>query len=356
MEQYDIAIVGAGPAGSTCATFCAQAGLRTLLIERENFPREKVCGDCLNPACSSVLDRLGLGQRVRALAQARLERVEFIAIDGQKVIVDLPEKEVAIKRSLLDELLLTRAGELGTEIREDTTATTLSRNAIWTIETNQNESFCARILVGADGRNSTVARLCNLLPRPERERIALQSHVPLPRDFGPRIVLQFLPGGYSGQSPVNDTELNLCLVAKPRGIGALKTWAANQFTLSPDHSWRTITPLTRAAVSPAHEDLFFIGDAASVVEPFTGEGIYYAMRSGELAANAILQLIRGEDRASTLREFARAFAEMYRGRLWINRLARAAVLAPRVGSLFVHAARVRPEILKFLTAKIISKE
>lgn len=356
MEQFDVAIVGAGPAGSTCATFCAQAGLRTLLIERENFPREKVCGDCLNPACSSVLDRLGLGQRVRALAQGRLERVEFIAIDGQKVIVDLPEKEVAIKRSLLDELLLTRAGELGTEIREDTTATTLSHNAKWTIRTNQNESFCARILVGADGRNSTVAHLCNLLPRPERERIALQSHVPLPGDFGPRIVLQFLPGGYSGQSPVNDTELNLCLVAKPRGISALKTWAANQFALSPDHSWRTITPLTRAAVSPAHEDLFFIGDAARVVEPFTGEGIYYAMRSGELAANAILKLIRGEDRASTLREFARAFAEMYRGRLWINRLARATVLAPRVGSLFVHAARVRPEILRFLTAKIVSTE
>jgi flavin-dependent dehydrogenase len=114
--------------------------------------------------------------------------------------------------------------------------------------------------------------------------------------------------------------------------------------------------MTRAAVSPAHQDLFFIGDAARVVEPFTGEGIYYAMRSGELAANAILQLIRGEDRASTLREFARAFAEMYRGSLWINTLARAAVLAPRVGSLFVHAARVRPEILKFLTAKIVSKE
>lgn len=353
MEQFDVAIVGAGPAGSTCAAFCAQAGLRTLLIERENFPREKVCGDCLNPACFSVLDRFGLVQRVRSLAQARLERVEFIAIGGQKVVVDLRGGEVAIKRSLLDELLLTRAGELGTEIREETTATTLSRNAIWTIRTNQNESFCARILVGADGRNSTVARLCNLLPRPERERIALQSHVPLARDFGQRIVLQFLPGGYSGQSPVNDTELNVCLVAKPRGIGALKAWAAKQFVLSADHSWRTITPLTRAAVSPVHEDLFFIGDAARVVEPFTGEGIYYAMRSGELAANAIVKLIRGEDRPSTRREFARAFAEMYRGRLWINRLARAAVLAPRVGSLFVHAARLNPVLLKFLTARIV---
>src|SRR5204862_1416746 len=101
MEQFDVAIVGAGPAGSTCATLCAQAGLRTLLIERENFPREKVCGDCLNPACSPELDRLGLAQRVRAFPHAKLERVEFIAIDGQRVIVDLPrDNEIAIKRSL----------------------------------------------------------------------------------------------------------------------------------------------------------------------------------------------------------------------------------------------------------------
>ena len=132
-----------------------------------------------------------------------------------------------------------------------------------------------------------------------------------------------------------------------------KAWATKQFVLSADHSWRTITPLTRAAVSPVHEDLFFIGDAARVVEPFTGEGIYYAMRSGELAANAMVKIIRGEDRPSTRREFARAFAEMYRGRLWINRLARAAVLAPRAGSLFVHAARLNPVLLKFLTAKIV---
>ncbi|PYJ50269.1 MAG: hypothetical protein DME83_09890, partial [Verrucomicrobia bacterium] len=93
--------------------------------------------------------------------------------------------------------------------------------------------------------------------------------------------------------------------------------------------------------------------AARVVEPFTGEGIYYALRSGELAAQAIIKIIRGEGRQSTLREFARTCAEMYRGRLWINRLARASVLSPRLGSFFVHAARIDPSILRLLTAKIV---
>jgi flavin-dependent dehydrogenase len=396
METFDVAIVGAGPAGSSCAAFCALAGLRTLVLERERFPREKVCGDCLNPSCWPVLGRLGLTQRVLDLPRSKLTSVEFIAIDGHKVIVDLPpgeDCELSIKRSLFDDLLLRRACELGVHVREETTVTALSHSGAkkacshgfaagrirpvyglgtrlvldapqgrgynvlqpwWKIETTSEESFLAQVLVGADGRNSTVARLRNLLPRPARERVALQAHIPLPRNFGKRIVLQFLREGYSGQAPVNETELNLCLVGTPPTISRLRQWAQRHFEIPADQPWRTITPLTRAPVPCAHENLLFIGDAARVVEPFTGEGIYYALRSGELAADAIAKIISGKDRQLALREFARAAAEMYRGRLWINRLARASVLSPRIGSFFVRAARINPSMLKLLTAKIVS--
>jgi flavin-dependent dehydrogenase len=199
-----------------------------------------------------------------------------------------------------------------------------------------------------------VAHLCNLLPRPARERVALQAHIPLPRDFGNRIVLQFLREGYSGQASVNETQLNLCLVGTPPTISKLRRWAERQFQLPADQGWRTITPLTRSPVPSAHENLFFVGDAARVVEPFTGEGIYYALRSGELAANAAAKIVRGENRQLALRNFTRAYSGMYRGRLWINRLAREAVLRPQLGSFFVRTARVNPAILKLLTAKIVS--
>ena len=194
METFDVAIVGGGPAGSSCAAFCALAGLTTLVLEREKFPREKVCGDCLNPSCWPVLERLDVVQRVLDLPHSKLSSVEFIAIDGHKVIVHLPsgaDCEISVKRSLFDNLLLKRAQNLGAQIREQATATGLSRNRDWEIETALGQTFRARILIGADGRNSTVARLCNLLPRPARERVALQAHVPLPRDFGNRVVLQF---------------------------------------------------------------------------------------------------------------------------------------------------------------------
>ena len=358
METFDVAIVGAGPAGSACAGFCALAGLRTVVLERERFPREKVCGDCLNPSCWPVLHRLGMAERARRLPHATLNTVEFIAIGGQKVIVDFgsgAEKLIAVKRSLLDGLIMSRARELGAEIYEETTVTALTAEASgldWKVETTQGPTFAARVLVGADGRNSTVARLCNLLPRPARERVALQAHVPLPAGFGDRVVLQFLPEGYSGQAPVNCDELNLCLVGKPSDISALRHWAEQQFGLHRDYPWHTITPLTRSALPPACGKLFLVGDAARVVEPFTGEGIYYAMRSGELAAHAITRIIHGVDGQSALREFARGYAAMYHGRLWINQLARTAVLSPRTASAFLQIARFPWPILRLLTRKV----
>jgi geranylgeranyl reductase family protein len=357
MEVVDVAIVGGGPAGSTCAAFCAAAGLRTLVLEREKFPREKVCGDCINPACWPVLEELELAEQLRNSPHSALNTVEFITIGGQKLRVDLPQgerAEIAIKRSLFDNLLLNRARAIGAEIHEEATLISLDRTAEknWKIDIVR-ETFVARVVVGADGRNSTVARLRNLLPRFERERVALQAHIPLSRDFGNRVVMQFLPEGYSGQAPVNDRELNLCLVGTPPTISALRTWAEREFNLTADQSWRTITPLTRAPVSVAHENLFFIGDAARVVEPFTGEGIYYALRSGELAANAIIKILHDEDRQSALRQFVRAHRAMYRGRLWINRLARAAVLSPKIASRFLQVARFSPAILRFLTTKIV---
>jgi geranylgeranyl reductase family protein len=357
MEVVDVAIVGGGPAGSTCAAFCAAAGLRTLVLEREKFPREKVCGDCINPACWTILEKLELAEQIRNSPHAMLNAVEFISIGGQKLRVDLPpgdRAEIAIKRSLFDHLLLNRARTLGAEIRDEATLVALDRTAAknWKIDIVR-ETFAARVVVGADGRNSTVARLRNLLPRPERERVALQAHIPLPKGFGNRIVLQFLPEGYSGQAPVNDRELNLCLVGTPPTISSLRTWAEQQFELPADQPWRTITPLTRAPVSVAHENLFFIGDAARVVEPFTGEGIYYALRSGELAANAIVRIVRGEDRQSGLRQFVRAHRAMYRGRLWVNRLARCAVLSPKFASSSLRVARFSPRIMGLLTRRIV---
>jgi geranylgeranyl reductase family protein len=342
---YDVAIVGAGPAGSTCAAMCAQAGLSTLLVERAIFPREKVCGDCLNPACWPVLDRLKLSGRVLALPHARLAELEFIGVGGRSLRFPLhavPRGEIAIKRSVFDQLLRDRAQELGAEVREDCAVTAVQRG--WRVQTNR-DAFSARILVAADGRNSTVARLLGLLPASERDRIGVQTHFAAPADFGERVVMRFLPQGYCGLASVGGGEVNLCLVSTGDRIGELKSWAGAHFALPPVQEWRTITPLTRAAVPPAHEGLLLVGDAARVIEPFTGEGIYYALASGELAARHIV--------AGDLPGYAAAHAELYRGRLWINELSKQAALHPRLATAVLELARFHPGMLRFLTAKVV---
>ncbi len=345
--MWDVAIVGSGPAGSSCAAFCAAAGLKTLVLERAKFPREKVCGDCLNPTCWPVLERLGVAGEVRAAPHGKLSSVDFIGVDGGVVSAPLPsgdKVEIAIKRSLLDHILLRRARSLGADVREGETLLSLDRSTNWKIKTDHSEEN-ARILVAADGRNSTVARLCGLMPRQSPNRVALQTHLPLPPDFGDRVVLRLLPQGYSGQAPVGEGGLNLCLVSRPNDLPAVRRWAEERFSISADHPWRTITPLARAALPPAHPGLLLIGDSARVVEPFTGEGIYYALRSGELAAAAMV--------AGDLASYAVAQRKLYRGRLWLNALARQAVEHPGLTTTLLRFLPNRRQLLGLMTSKVV---
>lgn len=355
--MFDVAIVGGGPGGGSCASFCAAAGLRVLLLERERFPRDKVCGDCLNPSCWPVLRRLGVAERIRSLPHGRLDRVDFITVGGSRVSVPLPrdgDPEIAVRRSILDFELMQRARELGAEVQEKMTLTGAVRQGdAWSITTS-GKAFAARILVAADGRNSGVARFCNLLPRIEKSRIAIQTHLPLPSGFGERVVLEFRPEGYSGQAPIGDGLLNVCLVSTATRLPAIKRWAEARFDLPPSHSWRTITPLERAPILATTPNLFLIGDAARVIEPLTGEGIYYALASGELAANATASIIRGEkDWMTAAAEYQRSHALLYHGRLWVNRIARAAVLHPQLASAALRISSAHPALLCFLTRRIV---
>ena len=258
MEIFDVAIIGGGPAGSSCAAFCALAGLHTLVLERERFPREKVCGDCLNPSSWPVLERLALTRRVLDLPHSKLTSVEFIAIDGHKVVVDLPtgdDCEISVKRSLFDDLVLRRAREVGALVREETIVTALDHNGDWKIATAASEGFHARALIAADGRNSTVhgCAICCLALRANASHCKRTSRCR--RTSASASVLQFLREGYSGQAPVNKTS-QFCLVGTPPTISGLRQWAQSHFEIAANQPWRTITPLTRAPV-PAPMKIFF---------------------------------------------------------------------------------------------------
>jgi flavin-dependent dehydrogenase len=346
VAKYDVLICGGGPAGAACAAFCAMRGLKTLVIEKCIFPREKVCGDCINPSCWPVLERLGVAGRILALPHSKLAELEFIGIGGRSVKFSLNDSargEIAVKRSLFDHALLKRAAECGAEICEGLAVTAIERG--WNVRAG-GDVFSSRVLVAADGRNSSVTRALGLLPAATKERVAIQTHIPAPRDFGERVVLRFLPDGYCGFNSVGDGLLTLCLVGKPAKISALKKWAVENFAVPPDCEWQTITPIARKPAPASAENLFLIGDAARVVEPFTGEGIFYALASGELAAKHICEGLPREN-------YECEHAQLYAGRLCVNQLAKHAVLHPRIGSFVLGVMRCHPPALRYLTSKVV---
>ncbi len=348
MRDYDAIVVGAGPAGSVCAARLAGSGRRVLLLEKSRFPRDKVCGDCLNPSVWPILDRLGLGARLRALPHVAVSEVSYHGIAGRPLIFPIAAgAEIVVKRRDLDALLVQRAVELGAEFRDNIAVTRLTPG--WTVEAN-GERIGAPLLFAADGRNSTVARFAGRLPVSKRERTAIQCHCPRPSWHGNAVRMLFYREGYGGTAPVSAEEMNLCLVARPGDLARVRQRAEREFGIGGATEWRTIAPLARRdARDIAGDNLFLLGDAARVVEPFTGEGIYYAMRSGELAADAVAG---GADSEAAYR---RAHREMYRGRLWVNRVARLAGLHPRVTSMALRTFRIWPAPLGALTAKVVGQ-
>jgi menaquinone-9 beta-reductase len=349
VTKYDVIVVGSGPAGATAAAICAESGLRTLIIDRAFFPRDKVCGDCLNPACWEVFDRLGIARKIAALPSSRLRWVEFVNLRGARIRQLLPQDEpgeIALRRRLLDEALLNRAREMGAEVWLGEPVVGLTEG--WSVET-ETRIARAEFLIAADGRNSSVARFLCHFPQTRTDRLAYQTH--FVADWEPHVALELWPHGYLGRQTVDQGMVGVCVVSRPALAEAFRRQMARRFGLATDHRWRSIAPLTRKPVVTDWEKLFYVGDAARVLEPFTGEGILYALKSGLLAAETIKKSIA--NRCDYRQEYWEAHRRLYTGRLWINRLARWSVLHPHLSSCLLELLRLFPGPLNYLTRKVV---
>lgn len=346
---YDLAVIGAGPGGCAAAFSAARSGLKVALFDRVAFPRDKVCGDCLNPSVIPLLEEFRLSENLPKIPHTLVEAVDFLS-PGKKVrsfdVSRSIPREVVLRRRDLDYFLLQKTLEAGVDFFPNEPVEEVRGG--WRIRGRSGE-WKSRLVVLADGRNSATARGLGLIRPGTRERVGMQARFPLPDGAKGRVRMFFLPSGYGGMADAGDGTVNVSVVSRPESASTLQREVCDFFHLEQTR-WLTISPISRApARFPAKDGLFLVGDVARVVEPFTGEGIYYAVRTGQLAGEACARELRQPGTGTE--RYCKIHPSVYAGRLWINRLSRVAGKHSKMmAALLPHL----PErILGALTRKVV---
>ncbi|MEI6376393.1 MAG: NAD(P)/FAD-dependent oxidoreductase [bacterium] len=366
MKTWDIIVIGAGPAGSACASLCAKAGRSVLLLEAARFPRDKVCGDCLNPSVWPVIELLGLRTRIDSLPSSSPKVIRFSVAGHGQIDLPMPQRENSrservIRRLELDALLVERAIELGVLFRDGSPVTSLRPvSGLWEVTTTLGENHHAHRIVAADGRNSVTARHLRMHSSLFRDsRIGIQTHIPHPADYDGALEMRIYRNGYGGLADLGNGMANLCLVANDGSLKALRKEAEEYYRMESATAWRSITSISRpVARHLAKQGVFLCGDAARVVEPFTGEGIAFALRSAELLADHLIAPSNEAPGSAIHREvlYSRAHRELYGKGLWVNRLTRFLSEHPRIAHRIAPLLLRHPRFLSIMTRKVITTQ
>jgi flavin-dependent dehydrogenase len=307
-RRWDVAVVGAGPAGSFAAYELARRGAAVLLVDKAPFPRWKVCGACINGRALSILRQSGLESLVARRGAVRLFRFRVYA--GRRAAdVPLPEG-AALSREALDSALVEAAVVAGCAFLPETNATlgaaTAQARTLFLQQRSGSYQIAASVVLAADGLAGSLLA----------QELRHQMHIRPNSWIGAGTVARDGPGSYSpgtifmgcgregylGLVRVEDGRLNIAAAMSPDGIkrgggpGRAAMAILSQAGL-PDFPglerlpWRGTPALTRRVARVASHRLFVLGDAAGYVEPFTGEGIAWALASGRAVAPLAMQAV-----------------------------------------------------------------
>lgn len=314
----DVVIVGGGPAGSSLAVSLARRGAHVLILDRARFPRPKPCAEYLSPQASRVLHSMSVLEDVEQSGAAQLAGMVVRAPNGTRVVGEFAgctvkgfrDRGLSVRREVLDAILLRAAQRAGAEIRESTHVVDVIRGAdarVRGVRTADGTDVVADVVVGADGLRSVVARRLGLA-RSARwpRRYALVTHYSGVGEIGECGEMHVEPGGFVGIADVGGGLTTVALVVPSRRAkefaggreAFLERWLAERPQLSARFSGATrVSPVVatgpfasraRRAWSPG---VALVGDAADFFDPFTGEGIYAALRGGEMLAPFVVDAL-----------------------------------------------------------------
>jgi flavin-dependent dehydrogenase len=381
-NDAEVIVVGGGPAGSTAAHFLARAGCDVLLLDRATFPRDKPCSEYLSPQAGRLLEALGALDTLERGPSARLTGMRvhsangttfagsFAAATGFKPFRDYG---IAVRRPILDALLLARAEQAGARVREGMDVRDVLRaddgrvNGVVVRLSGESLPLRALLVIGADGLRSVVARRTELgahgkWPR----RLALVSHFSGIRHDANVGDMHVFDGGYAGFAPVGDGLTNVAVVIptrQSREIGndrdaimdtllkmtpgiAARVDGAERVTPT-----RAVGPFNWHARKAWTPGAALVGDAADFFDPFTGEGIYAAMRGAELLTPYAFEAARSTTSAAAdvaLAAYDRCRRNEFAGKWMVERAIAAAIASPAIIDRATLALERRPDLANTL--------
>jgi 2-polyprenyl-6-methoxyphenol hydroxylase-like FAD-dependent oxidoreductase len=369
-ESVQAIVVGGGPAGAATAWALASQGLDVVVIDKAHFPRDKPCAEYLSPQGSRILDAMGVLKRVESAGAAQLAGMRVRSPDGgiihgefaaQHGFSGFRDRGLALRRRHLDPILQGAARDAGASIRDGVSLQSLIRDGdtvrgVVVRDAGGERELHAPLVIGADGLRSTVARSLNLSARlPWPRRVAFVAHYTQVRDMGAHGEMHVERDGYVGLADVGHGETNVAIVV-PKALakdaagdaaGFMTRWLARHPQLAPRFEGATRVSAVRATgpfASHARRGwapgAALVGDAADFFDPFTGEGIYAALRGGELLGGFAGDAIRATSPQAArraLQAYDKARVAEFRQKWLVERVISAAVSSPM---LMNHAARV----------------
>jgi flavin-dependent dehydrogenase len=374
--RRDVVVVGAGPAGAATAILLAEQGLAVTVLDRAVFPRPKLCGEYLSPETGRLLDRLGVLKALDAAGAVPLVGMRITAPDGTTLTADYrpvggwqPYREHAlgVARETLDATLVERLRALPVELCEGVRVTDLARaggrvTGVRAVDADGRPlALEAPLVVGADGHASVVAqRLGCRRPHPLR-RLALVTYVAGLAGCRDRGEIFVDPPDYAILNPLGPDRVNLSLVvplahaapwssrledflaARVRQLGHLARRLAGAARVAPV---RAMGPLASRVADPGVGGVLLVGDAAGFYDPFTGEGVYAALRGAELAAETAVRALReGDVSAGRLAAYARARRAAFAGKARVTRGLQLLIRHRRLANAAARLLARRPALL-----------